>query len=286
MPVPETDHEAEQPSPEEAQRFLDESSFVWHQRFQLVPGVYTPGPNDMEWIFRVAGVPLDLSGKTAIDIGTSNGGVAFELERRGAERVVAVDIVPPSWFGFDAIKEFLASDAEFVQASVYELPALLREEFDVLVFWGVLYHLRHPLLALDAIRALLRGVGFLETAVCDGDVGELGSLPLARFYRRDELYNDATNWFAPTVSAFADWCRSSGLDPEVLGAWPKKAPQRTMLKVARSEGEPEYRALSYERPLKCSPSSRRTAALVLKRRYVRALARLARSGSTRFGSRP
>jgi tRNA (mo5U34)-methyltransferase len=286
MSVPETEHEAERPSAEEAHRFLAESSFVWHQRFQLVPGVYTPGSNDMEWIFRVAGVPLDLSGKTAIDIGTSNGGVAFELERRGAERVVAVDIFPPSWFGFDAIKEFLASDAEFVQASVYELPALLREEFDVLVFWGVLYHLRHPLLALDAIRALLRGTGFLETAVCDREVGELSSVPLVRFYRRDELYNDTSNWFAPTVSAFVDLCRSSGLDPKVLGAWPKEAPQRTMLKVTRTPGNPEYHALSYERPLKCPPSSRRTAALLLKRRYVRALAGLVQSGSERFGSRP
>jgi tRNA (mo5U34)-methyltransferase len=263
MPAPETDREAEQPSPEEARRFLDESSFVWHQRFPLVPGVYTPGANDMEWIFRVAGVPLDLSGKTAIDIGTSNGGVAFELERRGAERVVAVDIFPPSWFGFDAIKEFLRSDAEFVQANVYELPTLLREEFDVLIFWGVLYHLRHPLLALDSIRSLLRGTGFLETAVCDGEVGELGSLPVARFYRGEELYGDTSNWFAPTVSAFADWCRSSGLDPEVLGAWPKKAPERTMLKVTRSEGEPEYQGLSYERPLELSAGRLRRMRRVL-----------------------
>jgi tRNA (mo5U34)-methyltransferase len=261
--VLEADQEADQPSPEEAQRFLDESSFVWHQRFQLVPGVYTSGPNDMEWIFRVAGVPEDLTGKTAIDIGTSNGGAAFELERRGAERVVAVDIFPPSWFGFDAIREFLGSNADFVQASVYELPALLREEFDVLIFWGVLYHLRHPLLALDSIRSVLRGTGFLETAVCDGTVGELSSLPLVRFYRRDELDNDVTNWFAPTVNALVDWCRSSGLDAEVLGAWPKKAPERTMVKVTRTEGEPEYQALSYERPLELSAGRLRRMRRVL-----------------------
>ena len=63
----------EAPTAEAAQRFLDEAGFVWHQRFQLVPGVYTPGQNDLEWIFQVAVVPDDLSGMTALDIGTSNG---------------------------------------------------------------------------------------------------------------------------------------------------------------------------------------------------------------------
>jgi tRNA (mo5U34)-methyltransferase len=253
----ETNQQAERPSLEAAQRFLDEASFVWHQRFQLVPGVYTPGASDVEWMFRVGGVPQDLSGKTAIDIGTSNGGAAFELERRGAERVVAVDIFAESWFGFDAIKDFLSSNAEFVQASVYELPALLNEEFDVVVFWGVLYHLRHPLLALDNVRRLLAGVGFLETAVCDEEVGELSPHPLVRFYRRDELHNDSSNWFAPTVSAFVDWCMSSGLDPKVLGVWPEEAPQRCMLRVTRTPGDAEYRALSYERPLEFSPGRAR-----------------------------
>jgi tRNA (mo5U34)-methyltransferase len=260
----------------EAQRFLDEASFVWHQRFQLVPGVYTPGANDIGWMFNAAGVPQDLSGKTAIDIGTSNGGAAFELERRGAKRVVAVDIFPEAWFGFDAIKEFLGSNPEFVEASVYELPALLREEFDVVIFWGVLYHLRHPLLALDSVRALLRGVGFLETAVCDREVGELSAQPLVRFYRRDELHGDASNWFAPTVSTFVDWCLSSGLDPTVLGAWPEEAPERCMLRVTRSPGDPEYEVLSYERPLDVSPghAGRMRRWLIAR---IRALLRISRA---------
>ena len=124
--------------------------------------------------------------------GTSNGGAAFELERRGAERVVAVDIYPESWFGFDAVKKLLGSRVQYVEASVYELGALLRQEFDIVLFWGVLYHLRHPLLALDNIRALLRGTAFLETAVCDAELeaGELGSarpvLSARRAARRPE----------------------------------------------------------------------------------------------------
>jgi tRNA (mo5U34)-methyltransferase len=240
--------------PRAAQRFLNETDCVWFQRFELADGVYTPGTNDLDWVFATAAVPRDLSGKTALDIGTSNGGAAFELERRGAERVVAVDIFPPSWFGFDAVKEFLGSRVEFVEATAYELPALLDETFDVVIFWGVLYHLRHPLLALDSLRALLRGTCYLETAVCDGELREMRSLPLARFYRGAELHGDSSNWFAPTIKALLDWCSSAGLDAQVLAAWPEEAPERCMLEIEPAPGDPEYRIVSYERPLKCAPT--------------------------------
>jgi len=246
----------ETPTAEAAQRFLDEAGFVWHQRFQLVPGVYTPGPADLERKFQAASVPDDLSGMTVLDIGTSNGGAAFELERRGAERVVAVDIYPESWFGFDALKEFLASRVEYVQGSVYELPQLLGEDFDIVLFWGVLYHLRHPLLALDNLRALLRGTAFLETAVCDAELEPASSVPLIRFYRRDELQGDPSNWFAPTVLALVEWCASSGFDPTVVDAWPQEAPERCMLRLTRSEEDPEFERLSYERPLALSSLKR------------------------------
>jgi tRNA (mo5U34)-methyltransferase len=264
------------PSVEEARSFIDEAGFVWHQRFQLVPEVYTPGQNDLDWIFRVAAVPDDLSGKTALDIGTSNGGAAFELERRGAERVVAVDIYPESWFGFDAVKKLLASRVEYVQASIYELPLLLREEFDVVLFWGVLYHLRHPLLALDSIRALLRGTAYLETAVCDWETAAHGSDPVVRFYRRDELGGDASNWFAPSVKALEDWCVSSGLKPVTVKAWPEGAAERSMLTLVRTEGDPEFETLSYERPLSLAPSLMRRVAYRIRRLLSRPAAELTR----------
>jgi tRNA (mo5U34)-methyltransferase len=265
------------PSVEEAQSFLERSGFIWHQRFQLSPEVFTPGRNDIGWLFQVADVPEDLSGKTALDVGTSNGGAAFELERRGAERVVGVDIYPEGWFGFDAVKKLLASRAEYVQASIYELPALLREEFDVVIFWGVLYHLRHPLLALDSIRALLRGTAYLETAVCDWQTAAYRSDPVVRFYRRDELGGDASNWFAPNVKALEDWCVSSGLKPVSVKAWPEGAAERSMLTLARTEGEPEFETLSYERPLSLAPSLRRRMAYRIRRLLSRLAAALKRN---------
>ena len=80
------------------------TDFVWHQRFELADGVYTPGASDIPWLMDKAAVPERLDGATVLDIGTTNGGAAFECERRGARRVVAVDIADENWFGFAALK--------------------------------------------------------------------------------------------------------------------------------------------------------------------------------------
>jgi SAM-dependent methyltransferase len=239
-------------SEDQVAALLARTDFVWHQRFELSPGVYTPGANDIEFLLSAAEIPERLDGASVLDIGTTNGGAAFVCERRGATRVVAVDIANDNWFGFAAIKQALRSRAEHVQASVYELPELLPEQFDIVLFWGVLYHLRHPLLALDSVRRLARGTVSIETAVCDHELEEPRGVPLARFYRKDELAGDSSNWFAPTVAALTDWCHSCGLHPSRVHGWPADAPSRAMALASPTLGDPEYAALSYERPLTCS----------------------------------
>src|SRR5581483_1343039 len=220
------------PPPQDASAFIDEAQFVWHQRFELAPGVFTPGVSDIPWLSRAAGLPEDLSGATVLDVGTTNAGTAFELERRGAARVVAVDIFDPDWFGVRALTEFLGSKVEYVQSSVYELGDRIAEPFDLVVFWGVLYHLRHPLLALDNIRAVTGGEASLETAVCDHELPRRQrGRSLARFYRRGELSDDPSNWFAPTVTALEEWCGSAGFEVEVAGAWPRDRATRAMLRL-------------------------------------------------------
>jgi len=238
------------PPPSADLRALAErTDFLWHQRFELAPGVFSPGANDVGWLLHTAGVPDDLSGASVLDIGTTNGGAAFTLERRGATRVLATDIVDSMHFGFDAIHTVLGSSVEFRQLSVYELSREVAEQFDYVVFWGVLYHLRHPLLALDNVRAVTTKTAYIETAVCDGDLPSLAEAPIARFYRRDELGNDSSNWFAPSVSALEDWCASCGLEPEAVNSWPQPAPTRAMVQASAVPGPPEYQQVSYERPL-------------------------------------
>jgi tRNA (mo5U34)-methyltransferase len=259
--------------------FIREAAFRWHQRFELAPGVFTPGDNDVPWLLSVAQLPEDLTGLSVLDVGTSNGGVCWAAEARGAARVVGVDIPAADHSGFAQVRELVGSSAEYVQSSIYDLPDHLPgEQFDLVVFWGVLYHLRHPLLALDNLRRLTRGAALIETAVCDHELPpRVAQRPYIRFYRGDELEANVSNWFAPTISALLDWCDSSGFRSTVLGAWPppsgrvrraaaaarvgvREPPRlakaddtsarRVMVRAEPVEGEPEYRQVSWaEGPL-------------------------------------
>ena len=236
------------PTPEEARTFLDTTSFVWHQRFGLAPGVTSPGVNDIEWLLTAAEIPADLAGRSVLDIGTSNGGVAFEAERRGASRVVAVDIYDDHHFGVQPLARLFDSNIEFVKSYLYELPERLDATFDLVVFWGVLYHLRHPLLGLDALRRLTTGWVSMETAVTVAADNRPGSL--ARFFETDELAGDGSNWWAPSVDALNGWCRSAGFDMSALRLLPDDdAPERALARLTPTEGEPEYMRVSYERPI-------------------------------------
>jgi tRNA (mo5U34)-methyltransferase len=238
--------------PEDVYELVTSTDFVWHQRFELEDGVYTPGAHDIEWLMDAAGVPRDLSRRAVLDVGTSNGGAAFVAERRGAERFVALDIYPPAWFGFDRLARFLDSRVEYVQATVYELPKLVEGRFDDILFLGVLYHLRHPLLALDALRAVASGAAdvYNETAVADAELPQQGPASLVRFYRSDELESDASNWFAPTVRTLKRWCASSGYEVISCEGIPQGSlPERAIARLRVEPGDPEFERISYERSL-------------------------------------
>jgi predicted nicotinamide N-methyase len=158
---------------------IEQPGIVWHQRFPIAPGVDASRVNDIGWIAQTVGFPEDLTGKTVLDVGTTNGGAAFLAEARGAASVTATDIVPPSRFGFDQIAELLGSRVRFVESSVYELPEKLEDEtFDLVIFWDVLYHLRDPLLGLDCVRRVAHGTTLIESAVCDQSLPQLAREPV------------------------------------------------------------------------------------------------------------
>ena len=239
------------PSPDEARDFIRTSSFRWHQEFELAPGISTPGDNQIGWLLNMARLPERLDGKSVLDIGTANGGALFELERRGAARLVGVDIYPPDLYGSAAIGKFLGSRAEFVQANLYDLATTLGgERFDIVLALGVIYHLRHPLLGLDNIWRLVAddGLTVIESQVADRTLPSAAALPFVEFYRH-ELEGDSSNWFAPTTTALMDWCRSSGFDPIHMETWPEAPPIRALVVMERLV-RPEYLDLSYDRPIR------------------------------------
>jgi tRNA (mo5U34)-methyltransferase len=236
---------------ERARALAADQSFVWHQRFELAPGILSPGANDMGWLMARGGFPDDLTGLSVLDVGTTNGAVAFEAERRGATRVLAIDICPIDWFGFARIRDHYGSNVDFLQGSIYDLPDRLDgEQFDYVVFWGVLYHLRHPLLALDSVRRLARDRVTLETAVASDALGALAGSTVVQFHRRDEFHHDASNWFVPSVPTLDAWLGSCGFHVERLDPYPEPTHERCIATLRVVEGDPEWRSLSYELPLR------------------------------------
>jgi tRNA (mo5U34)-methyltransferase len=150
-----------------------------------------------------------------LDIGCWDGFFSFECERRGAKRVVATDI----WEtlgrdAFDFARAELGSQVEPLQVSVYDLPDLLDQRFDLVLFLGVLYHLKHPLLGIEKISEVTApgGLAVVETAV---DAETLMDRPLMAFYPGDELNHDPTNWWTPNVPALASMLGVSGFGSAV-----------------------------------------------------------------------
>ena len=190
-------------SPELARLFLT-GGFRWHQRF-LSLGRASPGLSHTEGIFRQSTMAASLVGKKVIDIGSTNGFAAFLCERRGAD-VTATDIVDGQTFGFEPIKLALASRASFVQASVVDLLERFGpKSFDIALFWGVFYHLRHPLAALEIIAQLTREFVSIETVVFDSKE------PQMLFCEGTSFSGDGSNWWIPTENLLLEMCADVGI---------------------------------------------------------------------------
>src|SRR5262249_20393338 len=140
----------------------------WEQRWEIFQGVFVPGAASVEARCDAAGLPADLSGKRVLDVGAGQGCFSFEGERRGAREGGALSLGTPAWTGFDRLHRLIGSRVRYVQGSAYTLSPEELGTFDVALLFGVLHKLRYPLLALDRLRAVLRGEVFVEAHVIDG----------------------------------------------------------------------------------------------------------------------
>jgi predicted RNA methylase len=184
-----------------------------HARFryhsiELPDGSVLPGLQSIEDLRRrldFFGLPTDLRGKRVLDVGAWDGWFSFECERRGAE-VVAVDCIALDTF-LEA-KDLLGSKVEYLTLDVNELSASRLGRFDIVLFFGVLYHLRHPLLGLEKAVELSTDLTLVESFVIDAESRQIPAV--MEFYERAELGGQVDNWCGPSPECLVSMCRSAG----------------------------------------------------------------------------
>lgn len=215
----------------------------WYHKIPLPDGTVTPGwaPLDAE----MYGIPKDLTGKRVLDVGAWDGYWSFEALRRGAKQVVAIDDFSdylgfldqrqrPAWETFDLCRGawgYSEQVCERREMSVYDVSEEILGRFDVIFFFGTLYHLRHPLLAIDKLAAICNQQIYVESAILDdfspyqGGLGHgYGNQMVMEFYPTNEYGNNHTNYWTPTLQCLGYMLTSAGFNS--VKAWKlEKSPQ-------------------------------------------------------------
>jgi tRNA (mo5U34)-methyltransferase len=203
----------------------------WYHTLELAPGLTTPGMFDHGPYVSRYGLPDDLSGKRALDVGTLDGFWAFELERRGAE-VTALDVDDPAQLdwpprlrargvarqaegaqlaeggGFAVAAQALGSRVERVPLSVYEATPERIGQFDIVFCGSLLIHLRDPMLALERLAHVCRG----SLILAEEYSRRLDLLPIggpAAEFRADTPW---MTWWIPSSRAWLQMVRCAGFE--------------------------------------------------------------------------
>ncbi len=209
------------------------SAHPWYHTIELPGGIVTNGVYDHRPLLAVCGLPDDLRGKTALDVGSADGFWSFELERRGAA-VTAVDIettadvdlpapvaalaaerglVDPLRDGFVLAKRALGSGVRLVTGSVYDLAPADLGLFDLVHVGDMLVHLRDPLRALERIRSVTGGEAVISD-VFDPEISEgplfegpvSGPGALVRYLGGWET----AGWWLPSLNALVQMVLDAG----------------------------------------------------------------------------
>jgi tRNA (mo5U34)-methyltransferase len=251
------------------------AALQWYHSIELAPGVVTRGWFDTRAAVERVPLPRRMDGLRCLDVGTWDGFWAFEMERRGAAEVVAIDVEDPDRWdwpprerlqperfgvqvleavkgrgeGFALAREALRSHVERRDLSVYDLDPAGIGHFDVVFLGSLLLHLRDPVRALERLRGVCGG-----TLVVADTVEVVASLvhrrrPVARLQGLDRPW-----WWQPNRAALVRMVRSAGFTVEQASR---------VYYVPTGEGHPRPRRRSLPRRL-LSPRGREEVVVALR----------------------
>jgi tRNA (mo5U34)-methyltransferase len=180
----------------------------------------------VKWQRFAGAIPEDLSGRSVLDVGCNGGFYSIEMKRRGAEHVLGIDFDEDYLNQARFAASVLGLDIEFRQLSVYDVGSI-GERFDLVIFMGVLYHLRHPLLALDLLhehvvgdlllfQSMQRGSTDVDPVAPDydfWDTAHFDSPGYPKMHFIEHRYaKDPTNWWVPNRACTEAMLRGAGFD--------------------------------------------------------------------------
>ena len=251
-------------------------SIPWFHSIDLGDGVVTEGASEIQ-------IPEEqfpsFAGRSVLDIGAWDGYYSFMAERLGARRVVALDhyawgvdidargeywtecaargVLPdlsldltefwrpdlPGRRGFEFAAARLGSSVEPRAADFTTVDLAGLGTFDVVLYLGVLYHMKEPLTCLERVRAVTNGVAVIETLAVH--LQHLEHASLLQFHDSRDLNHDFGNWFVPTLAGLVSLCRAAGFSSVQTVVGPPEVPSPTreplMTRVGRRLGRLENR---------------------------------------------
>jgi tRNA (mo5U34)-methyltransferase len=199
----------------------------WYHNVVFAPNVMSNPTNadypGSRWRVLDQVIPKDLRGKSVLDIGCNSGFFSLEMKRRGAERVVGIDIMLYLLAQSRFTSHWFDLPVELYECGAYDLQKL-NTKFDIVVFIGVLYHLKHPLYALEQIAGLCKETMYFQSAIKGpgGDIEPRDDYPpeetaaflepaWPKLYFVEKKFNgDESNWWFATRSCLKAMLRTSG----------------------------------------------------------------------------
>ncbi|MBC7930843.1 MAG: DUF1698 domain-containing protein, partial [Rubrivivax sp.] len=259
----------------------------WFHRIDLGGGLYTKTESVMgEPVDHPAGpwetirncIPETLSGKSVLDVGCNAGFYAIEAKRRGAARVLGVDGQRQHVRQAVFVRKALGLDIEYRRMNVYELSRRNAGEFDITLALGLLYHLKHLVLALENLYEVTREMLVVETAIMPPErtpasfthplgASQMRLHALACVENPPEAKEQVFNWFLPGVESLRALLHNTGFDEtEVVEVKRERAVivcRKTKTRAASADVRHHYvAALSLEDgPPRCRPGEEVTFTL-------------------------